>query len=125
MSWQPCPDPVPGDTRAADLIETVIIPRARDIGGFEVRRALPPPPDARLTLHDRSQGRSTAPAVPREPLAEGAHSLIEVAGGLLLHFLPHEAIAALVRRLTFASIGRPTSSPDGRPEPAERCCARC
>src|SRR5690606_19677924 len=41
MSWQPCPDPVPGDARAADLIDTVIIPRARDIGGFEVRRALP------------------------------------------------------------------------------------
>ena len=43
MSWQPCPDPVPGDARAADLIETTIIPRARDIGGFEVRRALPSP----------------------------------------------------------------------------------
>ena len=41
MSWQPCPDPVPGDARSADLIETVIVPRARDLGGFEVRRALP------------------------------------------------------------------------------------
>ncbi len=35
------PDPLPGDARAADAIETVIVPRARDIGGFEVRRALP------------------------------------------------------------------------------------
>lgn len=43
MSWQPCPDPVPGDARAADLIETVIVPRARNLGGFEVRRALPSP----------------------------------------------------------------------------------
>src|SRR5918998_6794691 len=43
MSWQPCPDPAPGDPRAADLIETVIVPRARDLGGFEVRRALPSP----------------------------------------------------------------------------------
>src|SRR5688572_25477447 len=43
MSWQPCPDPTPGDARAADLIETVIVPRARDLGGFEVRRALPSP----------------------------------------------------------------------------------
>jgi redox-sensitive bicupin YhaK (pirin superfamily) len=43
MSWQPCPDPAPGDARAADAIETVIIPRARDLGGFEVRRALPSP----------------------------------------------------------------------------------
>ncbi len=41
MSWQPIPDPAPGDARAADLIETVIVPRARDLGGFEVRRALP------------------------------------------------------------------------------------
>ena len=41
MSWQPCPDPAPGDKRTADAIETVIVPRARDLGGFEVRRALP------------------------------------------------------------------------------------
>ena len=41
MSWQPCPDPEPGDARAADLIDTVIVPRARDLGGFSVRRALP------------------------------------------------------------------------------------
>jgi redox-sensitive bicupin YhaK (pirin superfamily) len=41
MSWQPCDDPRPGDTRACDAIETVIVPRARDLGGFEVRRALP------------------------------------------------------------------------------------
>jgi redox-sensitive bicupin YhaK (pirin superfamily) len=41
MSWQPCPDPTPGNAHAADLIETVIVPRARDLGSFEVRRALP------------------------------------------------------------------------------------
>jgi redox-sensitive bicupin YhaK (pirin superfamily) len=41
MSWQPCPDPTLGDARTADSIETVIVPRARDLGGFEVRRALP------------------------------------------------------------------------------------
>ncbi|MDE2447191.1 MAG: pirin family protein [Alphaproteobacteria bacterium] len=35
------PDPLPGDVAAADAIETVIVPRARDIGDFEVRRALP------------------------------------------------------------------------------------
>ena len=40
MSWQPAPDPL-CDRSAADLIETVIVPRARDLGGFEVRRALP------------------------------------------------------------------------------------
>ena len=41
MSWQPCDDPKPGDTLACDAIEMVIVPRARDLGGFEVRRALP------------------------------------------------------------------------------------
>ncbi|MCX7299555.1 MAG: pirin family protein [Rhodobacterales bacterium] len=41
MSWNPALDPdIPiGD--ASDSIETVIVPRARDLGGFEVRRALP------------------------------------------------------------------------------------
>src|SRR4051794_35168169 len=41
MSWLPAADPNPGDKLACDAIETVIIPRARDLGGFEVRRALP------------------------------------------------------------------------------------
>ncbi|MCV2879427.1 pirin family protein [Sedimentimonas flavescens] len=41
MSWNPLLDPrIPiGDS--VDAIETVIVPRARDLGGFEVRRALP------------------------------------------------------------------------------------
>src|SRR5262245_58988509 len=43
MSWQPCDDPQPGDRRACELIDTVIVPRARDLGGFSVRRALPSP----------------------------------------------------------------------------------
>ena len=41
MSWQSCPDPVHSDRHVADAIETVIVPSARDLGGFEVRRALP------------------------------------------------------------------------------------
>ena len=41
MSLPHIPDPLPGDAAAADGIETVIVPRARDLGGFEVRRALP------------------------------------------------------------------------------------
>ena len=41
MSWQPAMDPTPGDAFSCNAIETVIVPRARDIGGFEVRRALP------------------------------------------------------------------------------------
>ncbi|MGE0023394.1 MAG: pirin family protein [Hyphomicrobium sp.] len=41
MSWQPCDDPKPGDAISCDAIEHVIVPRARDLGGFEVRRALP------------------------------------------------------------------------------------
>lgn len=43
MTWMPDLDPAPGDAGACDLIDTVIVPRARDIGGFEVRRALPSP----------------------------------------------------------------------------------
>ncbi|MGA7267217.1 MAG: hypothetical protein WBX21_05625, partial [Aestuariivirga sp.] len=41
MTLPHIPDPVPGDAKAADLIESVIVPRARYLGGFEVRRALP------------------------------------------------------------------------------------
>jgi redox-sensitive bicupin YhaK (pirin superfamily) len=41
MSWNPADDPQPGDKLACDAIETVIVPRARDLGSFEVRRALP------------------------------------------------------------------------------------
>lgn len=41
MSWQPSNDPAPGDVRACEALEQVIVPRARDLGGFEVRRALP------------------------------------------------------------------------------------
>ena len=41
MSWLPTQDPKPGDALSCDAIEHVIVPRARDLGGFEVRRALP------------------------------------------------------------------------------------
>jgi redox-sensitive bicupin YhaK (pirin superfamily) len=41
MSWQPTNDPVPGDARSCNAIAHVIVPRARDLGGFQVRRALP------------------------------------------------------------------------------------
>src|SRR5882757_2645952 len=41
MSWSPSNDPVPGDKHSCDAIEQVIVPRARDLGGFSVRRALP------------------------------------------------------------------------------------
>lgn len=43
MSWLHCPDPVPGDPHGCDQIETVILPRMRDLGGFEVGRVLPAP----------------------------------------------------------------------------------
>lgn len=41
MSWNPALDPTIPTGDAVDSIETVIVPRARDLGGFEVRRALP------------------------------------------------------------------------------------
>ncbi|MCE5972472.1 pirin family protein [Sinirhodobacter sp. WL0062] len=41
MSWNPLLDPKIPIGDSVDAIETVIVPRARDLGGFEVRRALP------------------------------------------------------------------------------------
>ncbi|MFC0217802.1 pirin family protein [Pseudochelatococcus lubricantis] len=43
MSWNPALEPGCPDDTGADAIETLIIPRTRDLGGFEVRRALPAP----------------------------------------------------------------------------------
>ncbi|MCA8869767.1 MAG: pirin family protein [Rhodobacteraceae bacterium] len=43
MSWNPALIPGCPDETGVDAIETLIIPRARDIGGFEVKRALPAP----------------------------------------------------------------------------------
>ena len=37
----PLPDPAFGDAAAADAIDTIIIPRMRDLGGFTVQRVLP------------------------------------------------------------------------------------
>ena len=41
MSWLADKDPILGDRRSCDALELVIVPRVRDLGGFEVRRALP------------------------------------------------------------------------------------
>jgi redox-sensitive bicupin YhaK (pirin superfamily) len=43
MSWHPAEDPTSDATAASPppSVETVIVPRSRDIGGFMVRRALP------------------------------------------------------------------------------------
>jgi redox-sensitive bicupin YhaK (pirin superfamily) len=41
MSWSPCPDPVLGDAASVNAVETVIVPRAVDLGEMTVRRALP------------------------------------------------------------------------------------
>lgn len=43
MSWNPALTPGCPDEIGVDAIETLIIPRARDLGGFEVKRALPAP----------------------------------------------------------------------------------
>lgn len=43
MSWNPALDPTCPTGNEIDAIETVNVPRARDIEGFEVRRALPAP----------------------------------------------------------------------------------
>ena len=41
MSYFPVRDPEPGDDFSCNAIELMVIPNAKDIGGFEVRRALP------------------------------------------------------------------------------------
>ena len=41
MSFAPSPDPVPGDAASCAAVETVLVPRAHDIGGMEVARVLP------------------------------------------------------------------------------------
>ncbi|CAO4166533.1 Pirin [Methylorubrum aminovorans] len=43
MSWNPALEPGCPNDIGVDAIETLIVPRARDLGGFEVRRALPAP----------------------------------------------------------------------------------
>jgi redox-sensitive bicupin YhaK (pirin superfamily) len=41
MSWQPAVEPDSNLAPSCKALEAVIVPRARDLGGFEVRRALP------------------------------------------------------------------------------------
>ncbi|MEM8634454.1 MAG: pirin family protein [Pseudomonadota bacterium] len=43
MSWNEAPEANCPDDTNSDPIDALIIPRARDLGGFEVRRALPSP----------------------------------------------------------------------------------
>lgn len=43
MSWNPTQNPDCPEGAGLDAIETLIVPRSRDLGGFEVRRALPAP----------------------------------------------------------------------------------
>src|SRR6266705_1344935 len=41
MSFFPGKDPVAGDAPACDAIDLVVVPRSVDLGGFNIRRALP------------------------------------------------------------------------------------
>src|SRR5881409_405626 len=41
MSFFPGKDPAPGDARAADAIDLIVVPRSVDVGHFAVCRALP------------------------------------------------------------------------------------
>jgi redox-sensitive bicupin YhaK (pirin superfamily) len=41
MSFFPAQDPAPGDALRCDAIAHIIVPRGTDLGGFQVRRALP------------------------------------------------------------------------------------
>jgi redox-sensitive bicupin YhaK (pirin superfamily) len=41
LSWLPSENAVKGDNKSCKPVETVVVPRARDLGSFEVRRVLP------------------------------------------------------------------------------------
>ena len=41
MSWNDCEEPNCSDAQDSNPLETLIVPRSHDLGGFEVRRALP------------------------------------------------------------------------------------
>src|SRR5262249_10720264 len=41
MSFFPAKDPAPGNAFQCDAIKHVVVPRTVDLGGFEIRRALP------------------------------------------------------------------------------------
>ena len=41
MSWHPAHEPTSQEAALPAAIETIVVPRVRDIGGFEVRRTLP------------------------------------------------------------------------------------
>ena len=56
MSWNPL-DPHYPEAGNVNSIEVQIIPRTRDLGGFEVRRALPAP--ARQNRHSATNGGSS------------------------------------------------------------------
>mgnify|MGYP006279637325 FL=1 len=41
MSWSPCPDPKLGNRESVEAIEMMLVPRAVDLAGMDVRRVLP------------------------------------------------------------------------------------
>jgi len=43
MSWNKTETPDCPEEGCSGLVDTLIVPRSRDLGGFEVRRALPSP----------------------------------------------------------------------------------
>ncbi len=72
MSWSPCPDPVPGDRASTDAIETLIVPRAVDLGEMEVRRQTIEPGAVNWSTPPNSRGpwayrRSGFHSFPRDP----------------------------------------------------------
>ena len=54
MSFFPGTDPEVGDKLACDAIELMVIPSAKDIGGFEVAALCPPPSAASSALSSSS-----------------------------------------------------------------------
>jgi hypothetical protein len=56
MSWQSAEEPEARTPPSCKALDTVIVPRPRDIGGFEVRRVLPSSERPSVVEISRGQG---------------------------------------------------------------------
>jgi redox-sensitive bicupin YhaK (pirin superfamily) len=81
MSWQPCPLPVEDAAPPDPAVETIVIPRSRDIGGLEVRRVLP-------SMHRRMVGSFVF-------LDQMGPALMDAGQGLDVRPHPHIGLATM------------------------------
>ena len=81
MSWQPCPLPIEDEAPPDPAVETIVVPRSRDIGGLEVRRVLP-------SVHRRMVGSFVF-------LDQMGPALLDAGQGLDVRAHPHIGLATM------------------------------